>query len=53
MTMVPITASTKTVILDTGGALSGIAISTANRTNTQSVPNMTGLLFFGIPLPSL
>ena len=45
-------ANTKVVIFEIGGALSGIAMRTANKTKAHIVPKITGLLFFGIPFPS-
>ena len=52
MKTVPIIAKINVDILDIGGALFGIAINTAKRTKHQSVLNIIGLLFLGIPFPS-
>ena len=52
MKIVPIVARNRVDILEIGGAESGIATKTANRTKAQRVANITGLPFFGIPLPS-
>ena len=53
MNIVPMVAKINVEILDIGGALVGIATNTAKRTNIQSVLNIIGLLFLGIPFPSL
>ena len=49
---VPITAKIKVEYFDTGGAESGIATNTANSTKVHKVTRISGLIFFGIPLPS-
>ena len=51
MNIVPITARTSVATLEIGTS-SGMAISTANKTNVHIVARIIGLLFFGIPFPS-
>ena len=50
--MVPITAKITVAFREISGALSGIAMKTANNTNAHIVPKITGLLLLGIPFPS-
>ncbi len=50
--MVPINARISVAALEMGTS-SGMATRTANKTKAHIVAKITGLIFFGMPLPSL